>query len=57
VHAYQDSQIAKGSVSADVVRTPNDRRFLASLRLDRLIQWRDELNAKIAKLSAELDAK
>jgi hypothetical protein len=56
VHAYHDSQITKGSVSADVVRTPEDRRYLGQQRLDSMIRRRDGLTAAIDRLTVELDA-
>jgi hypothetical protein len=55
VHAYQNSQMAKGSVSADVQRTPEDRRYLARQRLDSMVRCRDALNASIDKLTTQLD--
>jgi hypothetical protein len=55
VHAYQDSTITKGSVSADVVRTPGDRRYLAQTRLASMVERRDRLNEAIDKLKANLD--
>ena len=55
VHAYQESNSTKGSVAADVVRTSEDRRYLATKRLDSMVQRRDKLNAAIDKLKAELD--
>lgn len=54
VHAYSDSQVTKGSVSADVERTPADRRFLAEKRLADMVARRDRLNDSINKLRAEL---
>jgi hypothetical protein len=56
VHAYQDSTLTKGSVSADVVRTPEDRRYLGQKRLASMVQRRDALNVSIEKLSSELGA-
>jgi hypothetical protein len=55
VHAYQGSQFTKGSVSANVTRTPDDRRHLAHQRRDSMVRRRDELNIAIDKLTAELD--
>src|SRR5260370_36088389 len=52
VHAYQDSNCTKGSVAADVVRTPADRRFLGERRLASMIARRDELNDTIANLKS-----
>lgn len=54
VHAYSDSQITKGSVSADVERSPADRRFLAEKRLSDMVARRDRLNERIDQLRAEL---
>ena len=53
VHAYHDSQMTKASVSADVVRTPEDRRHLARLRLDSMVRRRDALTESIDKLAAD----
>jgi hypothetical protein len=55
VYAYHGSQLAKGSVAADVVRTPEDRHYLGRQRLESMTCRRDKLNAAIDKLSAELD--
>jgi hypothetical protein len=55
IHAYQGSCMAKGSVQADVVRTPYDRRYIANQRLERMIRRREALDADIKTLTAELD--
>jgi len=55
VHAYQDSMSTRGSVSADVVRTAEDRRYLSRKRLESMVQRRDKLNVAIDKLKDELD--
>lgn len=55
VHAYSDSQITKGSVAADVVRTAADRRAAAQVQLVALVRQRDNLDQDIAKLRAELE--
>jgi hypothetical protein len=54
VHAYKDSTLTRGNVSSDVVRTAEDRRFLASQQLDSMIKRRDALNMSIEELTAEL---
>ena len=56
VHAYRGGTLTRGSVADDVVRTADDRRFLAQLRLDAMIKRRDELSAAIDRLAAELKA-
>jgi hypothetical protein len=55
VHAYSDSQMAKGSVASDVVRTAADRRVIATHRLDVLVRERERLDQDIAKLRTELE--
>jgi hypothetical protein len=47
--------VTKGSVSADVVRTPEDRRHLARRRLDSIVRERDALNVAIDRLTKELE--
>jgi hypothetical protein len=56
VYAYQGSQLAKACVSADVVRTAQERHYLKHQRLISMIQRRDSLNAAIDKLTVELEA-
>lgn len=56
VHAYQASQVAKGSVAADVVRTKEDLRILARGRLKEMISRREVLDAEIEQLRSELEA-
>ena len=55
VYAYRDSQLTKASVSTDVVRTPEDRRYLGQRRLASMILERDRLNAANDRLAAELE--
>lgn len=55
VHAYQGSNLTKGSVSANVIRTVEDRRYLGRQRLESMVRRRDELNESIDRLSTELD--
>jgi hypothetical protein len=55
IHAYHDSPMTKGNVFADVVRTSEDRRYLAQRRLESMIRRREVLSAAIDKLTEELD--
>ena len=55
VHAYQESNLTKGSVASDVMRTAEDRRYLGTKRLESMIQRRDRLSLAIEKLRTELD--
>lgn len=57
VHAYSDSNLTRGSVEADVVRTADDRRFLGQRRLALMIQRRNELDQAIDALKLELEVK
>ena len=55
VHAYQDINVIKGSVSSAVVRTSEDLHYLGQRRLASMILERDRLNAAIGRLTAELE--
>lgn len=55
IHAYKDSVCAVGSVASNVVRSADDRRFVAHQHLAALVARRDALNEAIDKLTNELE--